>query len=105
MARFKVIKVGKPLSIDELSRTRSPRGRKANPRDAELRLLVNEVSAGSESQVLPWEYGDLKVATARLAANKVIKQMDASVYVGTHRDHPGMLLFSRRPLSNRARRK
>ena len=105
MARFKVIKVGKALSIDELRKAKTPRGRRPNPRDAELRLLVNEVSAGSESQVIPWEYGDLKVATARLAANKVIKQMDASVYVGTHRDHPGMLLFSRQPLSKRARRK
>ncbi len=105
MARYKVIRIGKPLSIEDLKKSNPPRGRKPNPRDEELRLLVNEVSVGPESQVIPWELGDQKVTTARMAANRIIKSMGAHVYVATHRDHPGTLLFSRQPLSARAHRK
>lgn len=104
MARYNVIKVGKPLSIDDLRGTAVPSGRKPNPRDEELKLLVREVSVGPESQVIPWELGSQKVATARLAANKVIKQVGLPVFVATHRSHPGALLFSRQPLSARKRR-
>jgi hypothetical protein len=103
LARYKVIKVGKPLDIAELRTAKRPRERRVNPRDEDLRLLINEVSAGSESQVWPWELGDQKPATARAAANRMIKQLDARVFVGVHHDHQGKLLFSRQPL--RARRK
>jgi hypothetical protein len=102
VARYKVIKVGKPIDIAELRRAKQPRERKVNPRDQDLRLLINEVSAGSESQVWPWELGNQKPATARAAANRLIKQTGSNVYVGVHHDHPGKLLFSRQPL--RARR-
>lgn len=105
MARFKIIKVGRPLDIANLKKTAKPRGRRLNPRDEELKLLVNEIGAGPESQVIPWELGDQKVATARLAANRIIKQLGAQVYVSTHREHPGTLLFSRQPLSARAKKK
>lgn len=105
MARYRIIKVGKPLNVDDLKKAGKPRGRQPKPRDEELKLLVNEVSVGPESQVIPWELGGQKVATARVAANRIIKQLDARVYVSTHRDHPGVLLFSRQPLTARARRK
>ena len=104
MARYNVIKVGKPMSIDDLRKSPAPRGRKPNARDEELKLLVREVSVGPESQVIPWELGKQKVATARLAANKVIKQLGVPVYVSTHRSHPGVLLFSRQAISGRQRR-
>ncbi len=104
MARYSVIKVGKPINIDELRRSSVQGGRKPSPRDEDLKLLVREVSVGPESQVIPWELGDQKVATARLAANKVIKQLGLPVYVATHRAHPGMLLFSRQQISARKRR-
>jgi len=104
VARYNVIKVGKPMSIDDLRKSPAPRGRKPNPRDEELKLLVREVSVGPESQVIPWELGNQKVATARLAANKVIKSLGVPVYVSTHRGHPGVLLFSRQPISGRQRK-
>jgi hypothetical protein len=105
LARYKVLKVGRPLNIEELKNSPRRRGRTANPRDEELKVLINEVSAGPESQVIPWELGTQKVATARVAANKVIKGLEARVYVSTHRDYPGALLFSRQPLSGRAKRR
>jgi hypothetical protein len=46
---------------------------------------LNEVSAGPESQVLPWEF-EGKPATARVAAAKVIKQVGARVYLSSRRD-------------------
>lgn len=104
MPRYNVIKVGKPMNIEDLRKAPTPSGRKPNPRDEELKLLIREVSVGPESQVIPWELGDQKVATARLAANKVIKQLGVPVYVATHRSHPGVLLFSRQPISARRRK-
>ena len=104
MAKFNVIKVGKPISLDELKKKASPRGRKPNPRDEDLARLINEVSVGPESQVIPWEF-DGKPATARLAANRAIKQLGASVYVSSRPDYPGQLLFSRVPLSGRQGRR
>ena len=80
MARYSILKVGKAMSIEDLRKSPAPRGRKPNPRDEELKLLVREVSVGPESQVIPWELGNQKVATARLAANKVIKQLGVPVY-------------------------
>lgn len=105
MAKYKVIKVGKPFSLEDLKKAAVPRGRQSNPRDEELKLLVSEVGAAAESQVIPWELGDQKVATARVAANRIIKQLGAQVYVSTHREYPGMLLFSRQPVSARAKKK
>jgi hypothetical protein len=102
--KYSVIKVGKPLSVDDLKKKATPRGRKPSPRDEELARLVNEVSVGPESQVIPWEY-DGKAATARLAANRVIKQVGAKVYVSSRPDYPGQLLFSRVPLSGRQGRR
>ena len=72
MAKYKVIKIGKPFSIEDLKKAAVPRERRPNPRDEELKLLVSEVAAGPESQVIPWELGDQKVATARIAANPII---------------------------------
>ena len=104
VAKFSVIKVGKPLSVDDLQKKSTPRGRKPNPRDDDLAKLVNEVSVGPESQVIPWEF-DGKPATARLAANRVIKQLGARVFVSSRPDFPAQLLFSRVPLSGRQGRK
>ena len=104
MARFAVIKVGKALSVDDLVKKPAPRGRKPNPRDEDLAKLVNEVSIGPESQVIPWEY-EGKAATARLAASRVIKSMKVRVFVSSRPDYPGQLLFSRVPLSGRQGRR
>jgi hypothetical protein len=104
LTKYNVIKVGRPFSIEELRRSRAT-VRKVNPRDAEIERLVNEVSAGPESSVWPWELGGAKLATARAAANRVIKRLNAKVAVGVHRDHPNTLLFSRSAISKRGRRK
>jgi hypothetical protein len=101
---YKTIKVGKPLKVDDLKRKPAPRGRQSNPRDVELARLVNEVSVGPSSDVIPWQY-EGKPATARAAAIKVIKASGASVYVSSRPDHPGILLFSRVPLSGRQGKK
>jgi hypothetical protein len=103
LTKYSVIKVGKPFSIDELRRSRT--ARRVNPRDAEIEKLVNEVSAGPESSVWPWDLGTAKLATARAAANRVIKRLNAKVSVGVHRDHPNTLLFSRSAISKRGRKK
>jgi hypothetical protein len=100
MAPFKTIKVGKPLNLDDLKKQASPRARRANPRDEDLLRLVNEVSVGPASQVLPWHF-DGKAATARAAATKVLKVSGAKVYVSSRPDMPGVLLFSRVPLTGR----
>ncbi len=100
MARYSHIKVGRPLNLEDLKKKPVRPGRKPNPRDEDLVKLINEVSVGPESEVLPWEY-DGKPATARLAANRAIKQLGARVYVSSRRDYPGVLLFSRVPLSGR----
>jgi hypothetical protein len=100
LAKFNTIKVGKPLSLDDLKRKSTPRGHRVNPRDEDLTRLVNEVSVGAASQVLPWHY-EGKAATARAAASKVIKGTGATVYVSSRPDMPGVLLFSRVPLSGR----
>ena len=103
MTVYKAIKVGKPLKVDDLKRKPAPRGRQPSPRDVELARLVNEVSVGPASDVIPWEY-EGKPATARAAAKKVVKASGATVYVSSRPDHPGVLLFSRVPLSvDRAR--
>jgi hypothetical protein len=97
---YKAIKVGKTLKVDDLKRKPAPRGRQPSPRDVELAKLVNEVSVGPASDVIPWEY-EGKRATARAAAIRVIKASGATVYVSSRPDHPGVLLFSRVPLSGR----
>jgi hypothetical protein len=104
VAKFNVIKVGKPLSVEDIRKKSAPRGRKPSPRDEDLARLINEVSVGPESQVIPWEF-DGKPATARLAANRVIKRVGAHVFVSSRPDFPGQLLFSRVPLSGRQGRK
>jgi hypothetical protein len=104
LTKFSTIKVGKPLSVDELNRKPAPRGRRPNPRDEDLAKLVNEVSVGPASQVLPWQY-EGKAATARAAAIKVIKAAGATVYVSSRPDRPGELLFSRVPLTGRQGKK
>ena len=100
MAKFATIKVGRPLNLDDLKRKPTPRGQRTNPRDEDLTKLVNEVSVGAASQVLPWHY-EGKAATARVAATKVIKGSGATVYVSSRPDMPGVLLFSRVPLTGR----
>ncbi len=100
MAKFTTIKVGKPLNLEDLKRKSTPRGHRVNPRDEDLRRLVNEVSVSAASQVLPWHF-EGKAATARAAATKVIKAEGASVYVSSRPDMPGVLLFSRVPLTGR----
>jgi hypothetical protein len=104
LTRYSVIKVGKPFPIDELRTARST-ARRVNPRDAEIEKLVNEVSAGPESSVWPWDLGTAKLATARAAANRVIKRLNAKVSVGVHRDYPNTLLFSRSAISRRGRKR
>lgn len=100
MAKFNTIKVGKPLNLEDLKRKPTPRGQRTNPRDEDLARLVNEVSVGAASQVLPWHY-EGKAATARAAASKVVKSTGATVYVSSRPDMPGVLLFSRVPLTGR----
>ena len=100
MAKFATIKVGQPLNLDDLKRKSTPRGHHLSPRDEDLTKLVNEVSVGAASQVLPWHY-EGKAATARVAATKVIKGTGATVYVSSRPDMPGVLLFSRVPLTGR----
>jgi hypothetical protein len=100
LAKFTTIKVGKPLNLDDLKKKSTPRGHRVNPRDEDLTRLVNEVSVGAASQVLPWHF-EGKAATARAAATKVVKAAGAAVYVSSRPDMPGVLLFSRVPLSGR----
>jgi len=100
MATYKTIRVGKPLTVDELTKAAAPRAARTNPRDEDLTRLVNEVSVGAASQVLPWHF-EGKAATARAAANKIVKASGAAVYVSSRPDMPGVLLFSRVPLSGR----
>jgi hypothetical protein len=100
LATSATIKVGKALNIEDLQKKPSPRGRRANPRDEDLLRLVNEVSVGPASRVLPWHF-EGKAATARAAAIKVIKSSAANVYVSSRLDMPGVLLFSRVRLSGR----
>ena len=100
MVAFKVIKVGKPLNLDDLKKKASPRQHHVSPRDEDLAKLVNEVSVGAASQVLPWHF-EGTAATARAAASKVIKASGAAVFVSSRPDMPGALLFSRVPLSRR----
>jgi hypothetical protein len=100
MAPFKTIKVGKPLNLDDLKKKAVPRARPTNPRDEDLLRLVNEVSVGPASQVMPWHF-DGKAATARAAANKVVKASGAAVYVSSRAGMAGVLLFSRVPISGR----
>jgi hypothetical protein len=97
---FTTIKVGKPLNLDDLKKTSAPRGHHVSPRDDDLAKLVNEVAVGAASQVLPWQF-DGKAATARAAATKVVRASGAAVYVSSRPDMPGVLLFSRVPLSGR----
>ena len=104
MAKFATIKVGQPLNLNDLKRKPTPRGQRPNPRDEDLTKLVNEVSVGAASQVLPWHY-EGKAATARVAATKVIKGSGATVYVSSRPDMPGVLLFSRVPLTGRQGKK
>jgi hypothetical protein len=100
VARFATIKVGQPLSLEDLRRKPTPRVRRSNPRDKDLAKLVTEVSLGASSQVLSWHF-DGKAATAPAAATKVIKASSATVFVSSRPDMPGVLLFSRVPLSGR----
>jgi len=104
MTAFKTLKVEKALSVDDLKKTPAPHGRKPKPRDVELDKLVNEVAVGPKSQVIPWRFDD-KPATARLAARKAIEKSGLEVFVSSRPDHPGLLLFSRVPLSGRQKRK
>lgn len=99
---YKAITVEKALNLEDLKKKPAPRGRKPSPRDEELAKLVKEVAAGPKSQVIPWR-PDGKLPTARLAANKAIKTADlvGTVYASTRPDHPGLILFSREPLSGR----
>ncbi|HEY6056777.1 MAG TPA: hypothetical protein VIV06_02040 [Candidatus Limnocylindrales bacterium] len=101
MARFEVLKVGKPFDIAALQK--APRaGRQPSQRDLEIDKLVNEVSAGAESQVWPLDIGNEKLATMRLAVNRSVKRLGAKVYVGVNqRSYPNMLLLSRKPLNKR----
>lgn len=104
MTAYKTIKVEKPLNVDDLKKTPAPHGRKPSPRDVELERLVTEVAAGPRSQVIPWRFDD-KPATARLAARKAITRSGLDVFVSSRPDHPGVLLFSRVPLSGRQKAK
>ena len=104
MTTYKAIKVEKPLNLEDLTRTPASRGRTQSPRDAELEKLVNEVSSGPKSQVIPWRF-DGKAPTARVAAKKAIERSGLEVFVSTRPDHPGLLLFSRVPLSGRQAKK
>ena len=104
---YKAIKVEKELSLEELQRKPASRGRTQSPRDLELQRLVKDVAAGPRSRVVPWRFEPTKPATARLAAKNAIKSagLDGSVFASSRPDHPGLLLFSRVPLSNRQRPK
>src|SRR6266542_161752 len=102
MTAYKAIKVEKALNLEDLKKKPAPRGRRSNPRDEDLAKLVKEVAAGTKSQVIPWR-PDGKVPTARLAANRAIKiaGLAGSVYASTRPDLPGLILFSRVPLTRR----
>lgn len=101
---YKTIKVEKPLNVDDLKKKPTLRGRTPSPRDVELERLVNEVAAGPTSRVIPWRF-EGKPATSRLAARKAIERSGLEVFVSTRPDHPGLLLFSRQPLSGRQGKK
>ncbi len=102
MAAYKAIKVGPTLTVDELKKKPAPRST-TNPRDVELEKLVREVAAGPQSAVMTWDYQPAKPATARLAAKNAIARagLVGAVFASSRPDYPGVLLFSRVPLSGR----
>ena len=104
MTTYKAIKVEKPLSVEDLMKKPTPRGRQASPRDVDSIGSLKEVAAGPRSQVLPWRF-DGKPPTARLAAKKAIERSGLEVFVEQPRTSPGLLLFSRVPLSGRQGKK
>jgi hypothetical protein len=104
LARYTTLRIGKPLNIEDLKQTSAKASRAPNPRDEDLAVLINEVAAGPESQVIPWHFGDTKPATARVAANRAINRADLRVFAFTHRGHPKTLFFSRQALTKRRRK-
>jgi hypothetical protein len=104
MTVYKALKIEKPINIKDLKKAPAQRGRQPSPRDIELEKLVNEVATGPKSQVIPWRF-DGKPATARLAAKKAIERSGLEVFASSRPDYPGLLLFSRVPLSARQGKK
>ena len=88
MPRYTVIKVGKPMNIEDLRKAPTPSGRKPNPRDEELKLLVREVSVvnalffNTAAFRLPEQFtfgnaGHLREALAMAPQDRILVETDA----------------------------
>ena len=103
---YKVIQVTKVPIAALTAKAQATVGRAPNPRDLELRKAINEALASAESEAIRVKSkGEAKLATLRAAAVRVAKAAGAKVYVSTHRSFPDSVFISRRPLSNRGRRR
>ena len=83
MARYNVIKVGKPLSIDDLRGSAAPSGRKPNPRDEELKLLVRGSEQASEDDGRVRLHHQAREALGRgLDGGRVVERLDRVADLG-----------------------
>lgn len=103
---YKILQVS-TVPIAALSaKARATAGRAPNPRDLELRKAINEALALAESDAIQVKTkGQAKVATLRAAAVRAGKAAGATIFVSTHRSFPDSVFISRKPLSNRGRRR
>lgn len=106
MARYKLIKVGKPTKLADLLAKPASVGRKANPVVDELIVLVREAADPKNADAaFPWEFAPTKPATARQQATAAIKRAELKsgwpVYASMK---DGVLWFSQARLTARGRR-
>ncbi len=92
VGNFKHLDVGAPVPIESLAAERkprelSPRQRAIAERDEEIKRALNEAAVAPESQAIPIKpRPDQKVATLRVAINRVLKSTGAKVNVGVRGD-------------------
>ena len=80
MARYEHIDVGKPVNLEELKSRAKERTRRVNPRDDEIRRVINEAAAAPPSQAIPINLrDDQKLPTMRAAVKRLIKQSELPV--------------------------
>jgi hypothetical protein len=88
VARYKHIEVGKPIDLTDLlakgrDRKLSARQLAIQERDEEIRRAINEAVAAPSSQAIPVQlkHGQ-KLATIRLAVNRVLKLDHTEINIG-----------------------
>lgn len=103
---YKIIQVTRVPIAALAAKEQRTVGRGISPRDIELRKAINEALTAAESDAVQVKQkGEVKLATLRAAAVRAAKAAEAEVYISTHRSFPGSVFISRKPLSNRGRRR